>query len=46
MILSGGRGFGSKDKFDVLNSLADKIKGSAIGASRAAIDAGYASSEL
>jgi electron transfer flavoprotein alpha subunit len=46
VIFSGGRGFGSKEKFDILNELADKVPGSAIGASRAAIDAGYTSSEL
>jgi electron transfer flavoprotein alpha subunit len=44
-VVAGGRGVGSDEDFALIYALADKL-GAAVGASRAAVDAGYVPSEL
>jgi electron transfer flavoprotein alpha subunit len=44
-VVSGGRGVGSKENFDIIFKFADRL-GAAVGASRAAVDAGYVPNEL
>lgn len=46
IVVSGGRGVKSKENFAIINELANAFGDAAVGASRAAVDAGYCPNEM